>query len=129
MIKDIKEVLHLYIGQWCVADGNRFQLNGVYTSEKGTLAFNGETDPKTHSPIGWWVENCDFKIELRKLSSMTEEEHEAYEIHYMGLDRQREEDHHSICPAEIEAELTRYLLSRGFDLFGLIEEGLAIEKK
>jgi hypothetical protein len=127
MIKDIKEVLHLYIGQWCIADGNRFKLHGVLYDNNGTLAFNGEINHGL--PSGWWVENCDFKIELRKLSSMTEEEHEAYEIHYMGLDRQREEDHHSICPAEIEAELTRYLLSRGFDLFGLIEEGLAIEKK
>ncbi len=64
---------------------------------------------------------------LRPISSMTEEEHEAYEMYYMSLEAQREEDHHSICEVEIAANTTQWLLSKGFDLFGLIDAGLAID--
>jgi hypothetical protein len=65
---------------------------------------------------------------LRPLSDMTEEEHESYETYYMSLEAQREEDHHSICEVEIAAHTTQWLLSKSFDLFGLIDAGLAIDK-
>lgn len=133
MIKDIKEVLHLYIGQWCIADGNRFKLAGLTFSEGGTLAYTGRYNGGI--PEAWWVENCDFKIELRKLSSMTEEEKREYHKLFSGMESV------NILP-EIRAgrlinhflnakspHVVVWLLSKGFDLFQLLDNNLAIEKK
>lgn len=71
-MKKIKDYLHLYIGCECEADGNRFKLAGVEVTDTGTLAYDGTMVNGIHQC--WWIENCDFKIFLRPLSYMTEEE-------------------------------------------------------
>lgn len=69
----------------------------------------------------------EIKLLLRPLSSMTEEE--AEEIWYMA------EPKHVLTTTRtgnitvqvaLSSERTRWLLSKGFDLFGLIESGDAI---
>lgn len=60
----------------------------------------------------------DLKPILRPLSSMTEEEQEEY-----NKRKQRKG-----FMAQVHADNTLWLLSRGFDLFGLIDKGLAIKK-
>lgn len=67
----------------------------------------------------------DMKLILRPLSDMTEEEGAEYTkkvthgLSFMVGEHQ----------AQSYAEATRYLLSNHFDLFGLIEAGLAIAQK
>lgn len=119
MSKHIQYYLPLYIGQWCIADGNRFQLRGVDISTAGTSAFTGLIDDNG-IPQAWWVENCDFKIELRKLSSLTYNEDQ---VEFPENNRMNRIDEHWYPEGFL------WLLSRGFDLFGLIESGLAIESK
>lgn len=120
MKKDIKDYLHLYLGCECMTeDGRRGRFSGFDVVEKNysivmiTVRFSD--DPLDHD---WTVlndnEECDrIKLILRPLSDMTEDEKtEEYKI---GLDPGIEEQF-------------RWLLSKGFDLFGLIEAGLAIDK-
>lgn len=109
-MKDIKDYLHLYLGcEICKADGSgNFKLT-PHTLSQMNLP-NTTPDIKKGKPI------------LRPLSSMTEEELSAMESIY-GF-------YASKPYAErlgTDAEVTRHLLSKGFDLFNLIPEGLAID--
>lgn len=63
---------------------------------------------------------CEVKPILRPLSDMTEEEYMEvqYRVDKIGLG----------YDAQQGAEITRYLLSKHFDLFGWIPAGLAIDK-
>lgn len=62
----------------------------------------------------------EIKLVLRPLSDMTEEEntHVQAIVDRMG----------AVHDAANMAEITAYLTSKHFDLFGLIESGLAVEK-
>lgn len=64
----------------------------------------------------------DIKIFLRPLSDMTDEEKETEIIANPWHTTHRQKQ------AYREAERTLYLLSKHFDLFGLIDAGLAIDK-
>lgn len=68
-----------------------------------------------------WDIDDDFKLLLRPLSSMTEEERD----HYHSLVAVRERTMDEIIVKE--AVGVQYLLSKHFDLFGLIEKGEAID--
>jgi hypothetical protein len=107
MNKKIEDYLHLYLG--C---GMRYATHHEPQNEVYILT----------------VENLKEAIEfkdkpiLRPLSDMTEEE-----FYYV--------EQHKIYQGEIvqtfplgAAELTKFLLSKHFDLFGLIEAGLAVDK-
>jgi hypothetical protein len=69
------------------------------------------------------IELIDGKLPLRPLSDMTEDEMTKIEKFYgkyagKGLEERLNTD----------AEITRYLLSKHFDLFNLIPERLALDK-
>jgi len=78
----------------------------------------------------WNVYNDNYSLErikpiLRPLSDITERE-----IYEYGEIEQACPINHSflIYQCRVEAEQTKYLLSKHFDLFGLIDAGLAIDK-
>jgi len=99
MDKKIEDYLHLYLG--CDVRHN----NGSIV-KMNSIALNNMLNNK--------YEMQEYKPILRPLSDMTEEE----KIEVRKFDK-----------VELpHFELTRYLLSKHFDLFGLIEAGLAIEK-
>lgn len=106
MEKNTKDYLHLYLG--CEA---YWQEEGYKSTYSRPIDFDMLRDADWIKPI------------LRPLSSMTEEE--GNELEMMG--------HNAVVNKfeinQFHAARTRYLLSKGFDLFGLIEAGLAIEKK
>lgn len=119
-MKDIKDYLPLYIGVQCEMgseDDKRIKtLTGV---DYGLYVYEGI----------FGFQKCAIELIkpiLRKLSDMTDEEIKELASMPSGL------------PITISAEptqsilnwadRTRYLLSRGFDLFNLIPEGLAIDK-
>lgn len=79
---ELKQILPFYLGAKCSADGNEFILKGVLSTEQGTMVMTGEWD-YGHSPVSWWVENCDFKIYLKRLEDMSEED--AIEIARMAF--------------------------------------------
>lgn len=126
-MKDIKDYLHLYLGCEATTDsgliGNLITIN--HEASIAIIRINpeaGQTISKMYSEI---------KPILRKLSSMTDEEidevwhsHEPQDVLTMNYS-----DGRNVRKVSLTAERTRYLLSRGFDLFGLIDSGLAIENQ
>lgn len=117
-MKNIKDYLHLYLGcdfEW---------TNGIVTHQYKLMA-SWITMIEAND---WWG---DVKPILRPLSDMTEEE--AYEVdsEYGSVSGQHlsqaliNNDLRYVKKLADGFELTRYLLSKHFDLFGLIEAGLA----
>lgn len=130
MTKDIKDYLHLYLGcDTLDKDNNRSYLvaaydDGVsfvrYANEAVCISFNRDT----------------HKLILRPLSDMRDEE-------AIFVKRVLRDNHgidtiktvlqngwhlgHISANASQMFEITRYLLSKGFDLFGLIDAGLGID--
>ncbi len=121
-MKDIKDYLPFYLG--CQIFGSDYDNN----CRKGYLTgvTNGGCDCEIQfftddginveeEPV--YDEVKDIKLILRPLSIMTEDERKAFGC-ATGT---------SIGDMEMEAKRISYLLSKHFDLFGLIESGLAID--
>lgn len=115
---ELHEIIHLYIGQDALLPFRRIKRFTGYSAMHQTCLFG------VH---GVCYNIGSIKLLLRPLSDMTSEERQ----------------HMCICPVDLHkgptelqadkvtchtAEKTAYLLSRGFDLFGLIERGLAIDE-
>ena len=101
--KDIKNYLHLYLG--C-----EVMVNDLY--EPNPVIMEAINDQSIFIDSG-----CDYPFEdvkpiLRLLPDMTEDEEKEY----------------AAWNTTSTHESTRYLLSKGFDIFGLIEAGLAIDR-
>jgi hypothetical protein len=148
-MKDIKPYLPFYIGQKAIAPAASGTLVGVCD-----WAAYIETDENVLRSVS--IENV--VLELRQLSDMSEEELKEL-IHFEKLNREYadvsyrrdigyngnliaieidytivEED--LVSPqgwrlnfSAMNAEDFKFLLSKGFDLFGLIDAGLAIDAK
>jgi hypothetical protein len=107
-MKDIKDYLHLYLNSnvSCLVD-----------------SFTTHTEPLNVANFNILC-NGGYKPILRPLSSMTEEE--CFKLDWSYLHTSGEKIDHE--PENLNPDEIIYLLSKGFDLFGLIESGLAIEK-
>ena len=118
MSKDIKDYLHYYIGQPCTYDDpyqRAFDLIGVVTERIIQEIRNPQ--------LTGAVQNA--RPHLRHLEDISQEEMDEYNklsstlfSLAKGIDQIRQ-----------ESATTHYLLSKGFDLWGLIEGGLAIDLK
>src|SRR6185369_5064909 len=125
---------HLYLGQECQTPtrvyndeipGKPYKLKGrimdidLVIDQVGVhLPGNAPTDLNNYA-------FSEIKLILRPLSDMTEEEMKCIEITdkeflIANLESGNE--------PTLTADHLRYLLSKGFDLFGLIDDGLAINK-
>lgn len=114
MSKEIKDYLHLYLGAECLANVPNIEV-------KQRLIIDGDL-------IGYEGENYFTNIQplLRKLSDMTGKERSLYLSYWDNVEvfsSSRVE-----AATKRDAEATRYLLFKHFDLFNLIPEGLAIDK-
>jgi hypothetical protein len=126
-MKNIKDYLHLYLGCQCKQMGQ--------ANEDQTFTLTGISYDDLQRQ--WWAyftgeEECYAVVKdvfpiLRPLSDMTEEEME-----HVGpmphIPLHKEDLNYAIIRGTWTPEQTKYLLSRGFDLFGLIDSGLAIDK-
>jgi hypothetical protein len=122
-MKDIKDYLHLYLGCECQAMGQLDENDKPRISKLTGISYDD-------TQCEWWAyfENEEsgyavvsdvFPI-LRPLNNMTAEELDVF------TDLNMKSDYQTIF--EKQAEITRWLLSKHFDLFQLIEAGLAIDK-
>lgn len=110
MEKKIQDYLHLYIGQefQYQVDGKRYVDNIKSVGTTINAMFRPE----------------EILLFLRKLSDMTIEEWND-----MGTKTRSCQNIRTAGDLwKMNAEETLYLISRGFDLFNLIEDGLAISK-
>jgi len=121
MTKDIKDYLHLYLGCEVMLDSiiESSEPNIKTLTAIQSIAPFVVLRDKGDSRQGEWVDMNNCKPILRPLSDMTEEEKKLFGIIKI------EERSFSI---ETHFESFRLLLSKHFDLFGLIEAGLAIDK-
>jgi hypothetical protein len=128
MIKDIAPYLNHYLGCEALLDGR----------VKVTIVGFEQYSHGTYRPV---IRLPDYKFRLlndlsllqlllRPLSDMTEAE--MQECGNLDYDFSGDPDLNKWTPADFDLLLTSsqflWLLSRGFDLFGLIEAGLAIDK-
>jgi hypothetical protein len=120
--KNIKDYMHLYLG-------NRAILNLHDEPEPYHVDVDGIL-------IDMDMNACSIQLILRPLSDMSEDEalevaENILSLNGLNLDDWSAKD---IVSAYVEQwdrytpEETKWLLSKGFDLFGLIESGLAIDK-
>jgi hypothetical protein len=120
---NIQDYLHLYLGCDVIhKDGTTAKL--VSTTTMGECAFihNDTNQFGVSSPEEFG------KLILRPISDVTPEE--AEEMWYMIEPKNvlEMQGHRQTYKVALCSERTRYLLSKGFDLFGLIDAGLAISK-
>lgn len=130
-MKEIKDYLHLYLGCECLANDEQFKLYGVEVTDTGTLAYDGTMIDGIHQC--WWIENCDFKLILRPLSDMTEEEGkfivDNYSFRSVSMPHNKKGFGIEIAKRLSEQmAVAQYLLSKHFDLFNLHEQGLCLYK-
>lgn len=109
--KKIEDYLHLYIGCEAKVPGSTIRITGVIIDR-------------------WEFSNHGIKPILRKISDISEIEFEAAKS-ISNWDKNTTIDNFEdefIHGGDNNTEIFRYLLSCDFDLFGLIESGLAIDK-
>lgn len=138
-LKLTPQVLAMYLGCEIEAKGSRGILRNVNLKGFCTLQLSEEIGQS----IGCLVE--EVKPILRRLSSMTEEEAREFCVycpsdwkvvvtpdqHGIYIKCWKVGDLESMQIVDLEAVTAsqfQYLLSKHFDLFGLIDAGLAIEK-
>lgn len=111
MGKEIKDYIHLYLGCEVMvesdnSDSYKDVIEAIVVEESVNLK-------KTSDYYFEGYNDFEIKLLLRPLSDMTDEEADIT---------------HGILNDYHTHEATRFLLSKHFDLFNLIPEGLAIDK-
>lgn len=130
----LKDYIHYYYGCEFIANGMRYTIDRIDRLIKGTR----------QNPFGREVWN-DFephkiKLVLRRLEDMTEEEARGFLNHAKPHSEYIFHNEHAVCwqyqgsKSEIwflfgPPAGFHYLLQQSFDLFGLIDAGLAINIK
>lgn len=124
MKKDIRDYLHLYTGEGCEIE---LKEESDIPYEDGLYKIDGFL-------IDWTQELKSIKPILRPLSDMTEEEElclcnlaETFDCKSMVKTLSENDGVYKISANKM-IPIMIYLLKQGFDLFGLIEAGLAIDK-
>lgn len=116
---NIKDYIHYYIGHPCQTDQGTGIIEGVSDTDScgGTWAARIGEDQDLYAET-----DCEWiKPILRRLEDMTEQEKQQSAIH-----RGDGDGLNSSLP---EAHEFHYLLKQGFDLFGLIDAGVALDAK
>lgn len=129
MKKELKDYLHLYLECECMAGQQKGVLTEIrptfvehecvlsYTIDDEESGFYGEDTEEDYT-------YTDIKPILRPLSDMTEDEKQEYDrlsgvVYYLS-----NKFHDQVAT---DAHITQWLLSKRFDLFRLIDEGLALD--
>jgi hypothetical protein len=118
MKKKIEDYLHLYLGCRIKSKGGKLgDLVSVSTDGMSIVVYDKD---KINDPRGLCINSEWLLPILRPLSDMTEQE--AYDLERLG----HECVISKVSTYQFYAERTKYILSKHFDLFGLIEAGLAV---
>jgi hypothetical protein len=142
MKTEIKDVLHLYLG--CEAN---VEVSEYYEAGQGkiiSIDLEGEVCVISNKSTKYCVEAAfhDIIPILSKLPDMTEEECWEWQREFTFFHVSDDEYGRAYIEGRLHVikdrvissermfrpEQTAWLLSKGFDLFGLIEQGLAIDK-
>lgn len=122
-MKELKEYLPLYIGQFVYIFPDETLTNGWLQKkliEYPELRWKLEVTPET---LAQRITD-NYKLILRPLESMSEGEAETYAQLGDGDFNTARQGHYAIDM--MQADMVHWALSKGFDLFGLKESGLAV---
>ena len=108
-MKELKDFIHLYLGCECVIGSDLSTKETVQAVSKDSVCVG-----INKYGVESWYKTKSIKLILRPLNDMTDEE-----------EKESGDNPETVFEA---AEQIEYLLSKHFDLFGLIEAGLAIDK-
>jgi hypothetical protein len=129
---NIKDYLHLYLGCDVCREHKESRSKKFFEYAKLVGVSMSEIEKDKHVAIlevgldhfhEWYVE--ETILILRPLSDMTEEEEKEM---IASQDDVILEGYTQILLKTDSGETVRWMLSKGFDLFGLIDAGLAIDK-
>lgn len=119
-MKELKDYLCLYRNQKVLVTES---TGYTYEDDIDAMIFDESVNLRVFGDYYFDDNNdCSIQLILRPLSDMTDKEKEE-EIRIS--DDRKDDDYEKRKPS---ARGITYLLSKGFDLFGLIESGLAIDK-
>lgn len=125
-MKKIENYLHLYLGHNVMVYNlhSIMKLHSVSIDHNRILVSDGS--------LTRYVMMHEVKLILRPLSSITEEEADSIQEKYFfwSIDFDRDKIKFAINIADRlskQMDVARYLLSRGFDIFGLIDANLALD--
>lgn len=124
--KNIDDYIHFYIGQKCLIGKTRIaEIRGVIWGAHGNVICIIDDNKKDNVKI-----DCrHIKPILRNLVDMSLlEEDAAYEIEFKSVKKELTMEYYFQSVDCWLPETVLYLTSKGFDLFGLINAGLAINK-
>lgn len=110
-MKDIKDYLHLYLGCEFYFKGNCYDDGTPVIRVLSACDLDG------------YHNGAEIQLLLRPLSDMTEEEQAELHKTYHWIQIQSTPAYSYLQTLTWTGESFRYLLSKGFDLFGLIEAG------
>jgi hypothetical protein len=113
-MKKIEDYLHYYLGCEC--------MEAIIVPGQASVFQRGEISIRTVFNIRGHQLSIVKPI-LRPLSDISDENYAYMAIEFTCLDANR-----NLAGAEREAIKMHYFISQGFDVFGLIKEGLAIDK-
>lgn len=122
MKKEIKDYLHLYVGQE-VFTPKGFRPN---SKEQVGKPFRAKLTGDLYADIENNTFQAEFKLILRPLSDISKEEQEALITERYLASNHREDTFVYGCL--VEASAVKYLLKQGFDLFNLHDAGLCLYK-
>ena len=128
MSKKIEDYLPYYIGQEVCHPSDKAPFKLVGITEHGMPRITGDFSGGTHnvSQTGT-VYISDIKLRLRPLSDMTREEREIFGWQEDWIFEDKSDPNQPMKTTFLVWEFID-LLKMGFDLFGLIEANLAVDK-
>ena len=133
-MKELKDYLHLYLGcecktPWGILRLTRFDIKDKYKAWFTTGFKENEKILYANGCIGKSFQTSSIKLILRPLSDLNDEELKCLRSERKHLRGVHRNDLRFIINLNTwSPEDIVFLLSKGFDLFGLIEAGLAIDK-
>lgn len=122
MKKDIKDYLHYYIGALCVnlLTQEPETIRKVNPNNSGIFEIKAEELPELINHFSY------NRLILRSIADMTHQE--AAEACFTGFYTVRPENYAHLLQNRLTPGQFHYLLKNHFDVFGLIGEGLAIDR-
>lgn len=123
MSKQLKDYLHLHLGCECkMIKPSYHAVHELHLSSDRTFILTG----KLYDYFSSDTTKAEIKPILRPLSDMTDEEKKEIDKQYKAFTKSKTFDDTGVVMWS--AKHTQILLSKHFDLFGLIDAGLAIDK-
>jgi len=125
----LTDVIHLYVGQRIISYIGKFSESDVIKGTVGSIVVlkinnNGEIQDSLDLSYKF-TKGCEPKLMLRPMSDLTKEEliKQGFSSHIDWLTHEKGD------PMRAPYKMVSYCIKQGFDVFGLIKSGQALDVK